>query len=228
LYEKTDAGLEASMRLDVQKWMASLKKAPSPKKSAKELEAEGKMLRCLAEPKKPMLSNYKRTMQNPHCIKRSCEILENDDKQMLKFYEETGLSLEQLHDQSKIQMAYAPKADEILENEDEQMLKFCQESGLSLEQLHGQSKIQMAYAPKAWVVGELMVDEKCFDNSTQTRIFHQWYLQQIKRGRLMFEIQYRHQHFYHGDGKKWIMWDEMYSLIKGGELGAQIICLWEL
>jgi hypothetical protein len=31
--------------------MASHKKAPLPKKSAKELEVEGKMLRCLAEPK---------------------------------------------------------------------------------------------------------------------------------------------------------------------------------
>jgi hypothetical protein len=35
--------LEASMRLDVQKWMASLKKASPPKKSAKELEAKAKM-----------------------------------------------------------------------------------------------------------------------------------------------------------------------------------------
>jgi hypothetical protein len=26
----------------------------------------------------------------------------------------------------------------------------------------------------------------------------------------------------------WIMWDEIYSLLKGDELGAQIICLWEL
>jgi hypothetical protein len=120
------------------------------------------MLRCLAEPKKPMSSDYKHTMQNPHCAKRS---------------------------------------DEILENEDEQMLKFCQEAGLSLEQLHGQSKIQMAYTPKAWLVGELMVDEKCFDNSTQTRIFCQWYLQQGKRGGLMFEFQYKQQHFYHGDGE---------------------------
>jgi hypothetical protein len=59
LYEKTDAELEASTRLDVQKWMASLKKAPPPKKSAKELEAEAKMLRCLAESKKPMPSDYK-------------------------------------------------------------------------------------------------------------------------------------------------------------------------
>jgi hypothetical protein len=57
------------------------------------------------------------------------------------------------------------------------MSKFCQEVGLTLEQLHGQSKIQMTYAPKPWVVGEPMVDEKHFDNSTQTRIFHQWYLQ---------------------------------------------------
>jgi hypothetical protein len=57
------------------------------------------------------------------------------------------------------------------------MIKFCQEAGLSLEQLHGQSKIQMAYASKAWKVGEPMVDEKYFDNSTQIRLFHQWYLQ---------------------------------------------------
>jgi hypothetical protein len=44
----------------------------------------------------------------------------------------------------------------------------------------------------------------------------------------MFGFQYKHQHFYHGDGEQWIMWDEMHSLFKGGELGAQIICLWEL
>jgi hypothetical protein len=56
------------------------------------------------------------------------------------------------------------------------MLKFCQEARLSVEQLHGQSDIQMAYAPKAWEIGEPMVDEKRFDNNTQTRIFHQWYL----------------------------------------------------
>jgi hypothetical protein len=44
----------------------------------------------------------------------------------------------------------------------------------------------------------------------------------------MFGFQYKHHHFYHGDGKKWIMWDEIYSLLKGSELGAQIICLWKL
>jgi hypothetical protein len=122
------------MRLEVEKWMTSLKKAPPPKKSAKELEAEGKMLRCLKEPKKLISSDYKHTMMNPHCAKMS---------------------------------------DEILKNEEEQMIKFCQETGLSLEQLHGQSKIQMIYVPKAWEVGEPMVDEKCFDNSTQRRLFHQ-------------------------------------------------------
>jgi hypothetical protein len=82
----------------------------------------------------------------------------------------------------------AKRSDKILENENEQMIKFCQEAGLSLEQLRGQSKIQMAYAPKAWEVGEPMIDEKRFDNSTQTRIFHQWYLQQVKRDRLMFRF----------------------------------------
>jgi hypothetical protein len=79
-YEKTDAELEASMRLDVEKWMTSLKKVPPPKKFAKELEVEGKMLRCLVEPKKPMTSDYKCTMQNPHCAKRSDGILENEDE----------------------------------------------------------------------------------------------------------------------------------------------------
>jgi hypothetical protein len=63
------------------------------------------------------------------------------------------------------------------------MLKFCQEVGLSIKQLHGQLDIQMAYAPKAWEIGEQMVDEKRFDNNKQTRIFHQWYLQQVKIGR---------------------------------------------
>jgi hypothetical protein len=48
LYEKTDVELEASTRLEVEKWMTSLKKAQPPKKSTKELEAEGKLLRCLA------------------------------------------------------------------------------------------------------------------------------------------------------------------------------------
>jgi hypothetical protein len=51
--------------------MANLKKAPPPKKHAKELEAKAKMLRCLAEPKKPMPSDYKRIIQNLHCAKRS-------------------------------------------------------------------------------------------------------------------------------------------------------------
>jgi hypothetical protein len=59
LYEKTDAELEALMRLKVEKWMTSFKKTLTPKKSVEVLEAEGKMLRYLAEPKKPMPSDYK-------------------------------------------------------------------------------------------------------------------------------------------------------------------------
>jgi hypothetical protein len=39
-----------------------MKKAPPPKKSAAEVEVKCKMLRCLVEPKKPMLSDYKHTM----------------------------------------------------------------------------------------------------------------------------------------------------------------------
>jgi hypothetical protein len=109
-YETTDAELEASTRLDVEKWMASIKKTPTPKKSIEDLEAEVKMLRCLTEPKKPMSLDYKYTMMNPHCAKRSDEILENEDEQMSKFYLEAGSSLEQLHGQSKMQMAYASKA----------------------------------------------------------------------------------------------------------------------
>jgi hypothetical protein len=98
------------VRANVGKWMAGFKKAPPPKKSAKELEAEHKMLRSLAEPKKPLSSDYKRTMQNLHCAKRLDEILQNEDEQMLKFCQAAGLSVEQLHGQSDIQMAYAPKA----------------------------------------------------------------------------------------------------------------------
>jgi hypothetical protein len=85
--------------------MTSFKKTPIPKKSTEDLEVEGKMLRCLAKPKKPMSSDYKRTMMNLHCAKRSDNILENEDEQMSKFFLEPGLSLEQLHSQSKIQMA---------------------------------------------------------------------------------------------------------------------------
>jgi hypothetical protein len=59
----------------------------------------------------------------------------------------------------------------------------------------------MAHVHKAWQLGELMVDEKCFNNNMQTRIFHEWYLQQVKIGRLMFGFQYKLQHFYHGDGE---------------------------
>jgi hypothetical protein len=181
--------LEASARANVEKWMAGFKKAPPPKKSAKELEAEHKMLRSLAEPKTPLPSDYKCTMQNLYCAKMSDDILQNEDKQMLKFYQEARLSVKQLHDQLDI---------------------------------------QMLYAPRAWEIGEPMIDEKHFNNNMQTRIFHQWYLQQVKVGRQMFGFQYKHQYFYHGDGEQWIMCDEMHSLLKGGELKAQIICLWEL
>jgi hypothetical protein len=79
-YEKTDVELEASMRLEVEKLMASYKKTPTHNKSVEDLEAKVKMLRCLVEPKKPMLSDYKRTMMNPHCAKRSDEILDNKDE----------------------------------------------------------------------------------------------------------------------------------------------------
>jgi hypothetical protein len=57
-----------------------------------------------------MPSDYKCTMMNPHFAKRSDEILENEDDQMLKFYQEAGLSVEQLHGQSNIFMADVPKA----------------------------------------------------------------------------------------------------------------------
>jgi hypothetical protein len=60
--------------------MASFKRTPTPKEFVEDLEAEGKMLRYLAKRKKPILSNYKCTMMNPHCAKRSDEILENEDE----------------------------------------------------------------------------------------------------------------------------------------------------
>jgi hypothetical protein len=61
-YEKTNVELEASARADVEKWMADFKNAPHWKMFAKELEAERKMLRSLAEPKKLLPSDYKHTM----------------------------------------------------------------------------------------------------------------------------------------------------------------------
>jgi uncharacterized protein YceH (UPF0502 family) len=93
--------------------MANFKKTPPPKKYTKDLEAKAKMLRCLAEQKKTIPSDYKHTMMNLHCAKRSDEILENEDEQMNIFYQEARLTLEQLHGQSHIQMAYAPKAREV-------------------------------------------------------------------------------------------------------------------
>jgi chaperonin GroEL (HSP60 family) len=96
--------------------MASFKKTPTPKKPIEDLEAKGKILKCLAAPKKPMQSDYKCTMMNPHCAKMSNEILENEDDQMSKFCLEAELSLEQLHGQTKIQMVYAPKAWEVVQS----------------------------------------------------------------------------------------------------------------
>jgi hypothetical protein len=61
-YKKTNAELQASARADVEKWMSGFKKAPPPKKSAKELEAERKMLRSLGEPKTLLPLDYKCTM----------------------------------------------------------------------------------------------------------------------------------------------------------------------
>jgi hypothetical protein len=52
-------------------------------------------------------------MQNLHCAKRSNEILQNEDEQMLNCCQEVGLSVKQLHVQLDIQMAYVPKAWEI-------------------------------------------------------------------------------------------------------------------
>jgi hypothetical protein len=74
--------------------MSSFKKTLTPKKSAKDLEAKAKMLRCLTEPKKSMLSDYKCIVMNQHCAKWLDEILENDDEQMSRFYQEAGLTIE--------------------------------------------------------------------------------------------------------------------------------------
>jgi hypothetical protein len=41
-YVKTDVELDAS--IEVEKWMASFKKTPTPKKSVEDLEAEGKTI----------------------------------------------------------------------------------------------------------------------------------------------------------------------------------------
>jgi hypothetical protein len=59
------------MRHEVEKWMTSFKKTSTLKKFVEDLEVEVKMLRCLAEPKKPMPSDYKCTMIILHCAKCS-------------------------------------------------------------------------------------------------------------------------------------------------------------
>jgi hypothetical protein len=97
-YDKTNEELEATRKANIDKWMAGLKKARPSKKSAAELEAECKMLRCLTQPKKRVALDYKHTMQNPH-----------QDKQMLKFLQEVGLSIKQLHGQLEIQTTDVPK-----------------------------------------------------------------------------------------------------------------------
>jgi hypothetical protein len=47
-----------------------------------------------------MQLDYKCTLMNPHCAKRSDEISENEGEQLSKICQEAGLTLEQLHGQS--------------------------------------------------------------------------------------------------------------------------------
>jgi LPS O-antigen subunit length determinant protein (WzzB/FepE family) len=105
--------LEASTKLKVEKWTTSFKKTPTSTKSIEDLKTEVKMLRCLAKLKKSMSSDYKHTIMNLHCANRSDEILENEDEQMRQFCLEAGLSLEQLHGQSDIEMTSMHKAWEV-------------------------------------------------------------------------------------------------------------------
>jgi hypothetical protein len=121
----------------------------------------------------------------------------------------------------------AMSSDEVLAKE-EMAREFLREAGLTNEQLHDESKIEKAQVHKIWQEGDSMIDEADLEHGTQTRNFHKWYMRQFKSGRIMFAFKYKHEHFYHGDGESWIMWDEMQRLLKGGELGAQILCLWEL
>jgi hypothetical protein len=190
--------VKASVDQQVKSWSASFKKTTPPKKSDAELENELKMLKALRESKKPM-SDYKRTMMNPHVAKMSDDVLAKEEMAR-KFFQDTRAQRE-----------------------------FMKESGLTNEQLYDESKIEMAQVHKIWQEGDPMIDdEDVFEHGTQTRNFHKWYMRQFKSGRIMFPFKYKHEHFYHGDGEAWVMWDEMQRLLKGGELGAQILMLWEL
>ena len=121
------------------------------------------------------------------------------------------------------------KSDEIMSLEEVAEMEFLEGADITKEQLIDESKIPIA-KPKSknFVVGKPMIDEYMFEESTQTRRFHKWYMRQAKAGRQMFAFKYRHNDFLHGDDEVWICWDEMYQVLQGDALGTQIICLWSL
>jgi hypothetical protein len=98
-----------------------------------------------------------------------------------------------------------------------------------LEQLIDESKIKtVTPTRKRFVADKPMIKEFQFNQATQTPRFHKWYLEQVKAGREMFAFQCKHNDFLHGDNEVWILWDEMYQLLQGNTLEAQLICLWSL
>jgi hypothetical protein len=78
------------------------------------------------------------------------------------------------------------KSDEILGAKDQETLQIelLEGVGLSLEQLFDESKIETATPTcKMFVAGKPMNEELQFDQATQTRRFHKWYLEQSEVGR---------------------------------------------
>ena len=123
------------------------------------------------------------------------------------------------------------KSDEILKEKDQETIEreFLESAGITKEQLLDDSKIETAKpTSKRFVVGKPMIEEFMFEECTQTRRYHKWYMDQAKAGRQMFAFQYKHNDFLHGDNEVWICWDEMYQLLQADALGAQLICLWSL
>ena len=109
------------------------------------------------------------------------------------------------------------KSDEILAANDQEAIErdFLKSAGITKDQLLNESNIEIAKPTfKRFVIGEPMIDDFMFDESTQTRRFHKWYMEQAKAGRKMFAFKYQYNDFLHREfDEVWIPWDEMYQLL---------------
>jgi hypothetical protein len=122
------------------------------------------------------------------------------------------------------------KSDKILSKMDEnvKLREFLEAVGITKEQHDDESKVEIVPMCMRWESGQPMLEDFKLSNVTQTQKFHKWYMDQAKAGRNMFGFQYKHNHFLSADGEQWILLDEMYQVLQGDALEAQLICLCEL